>query len=236
MSSRIENPPAMTAMRRFPLDEEIASADLSRRVEDGIRAVEELIRARTEAGQSTDEFQRIIRTQMMIRRRVANRSFTTSHGNNLLNALEYATRLQLGEEIEEEFERPDQASSDIYQAMAHYLRVQREVQRNVTAEADSRRARLRAQKLAQHRAAAIDQLLISVPIDGNQTELEPCPICGDEYGATTEDAAHEACMLPDCRHVFGRECIGTWLKKQKNTCPLCRAEVEVKIVVPKAAE
>ncbi|CAD6446485.1 ed73535c-5391-4c99-b321-4a70b234619a-CDS [Sclerotinia trifoliorum] len=82
------------------------------------------------------------------------------------------------------------------------------------------------------RDQAIDNLLIPAPADETQAESEVCPICNEIFDATTEDgkslANHEAYMLPDCKHIFGRKCIDKWLKgEEKNTCPMCRAKVEL---------
>ncbi|KAJ8061300.1 hypothetical protein OCU04_010363 [Sclerotinia nivalis] len=79
------------------------------------------------------------------------------------------------------------------------------------------------------RDQAIDNLLIPAPVD---EESKLCPICNEIYDATTEDGKsltnHGACMLPDCEHVFGRECINIWLKdEEKNTCPMCRAKIDL---------
>ncbi|KAI4377882.1 hypothetical protein MLD38_015443 [Melastoma candidum] len=46
-----------------------------------------------------------------------------------------------------------------------------------------------------------------------------CAICLEEY----EDG-RECRFLPDCRHVYHRDCIDKWLV-QKRLCPLCRAPV-----------
>ncbi|CAI2369536.1 unnamed protein product [Moneuplotes crassus] len=32
------------------------------------------------------------------------------------------------------------------------------------------------------------------------------------------------CILPDCKHVFHKHCISSWLR-QNNTCPVCRKEI-----------
>ncbi|TGO21390.1 hypothetical protein BPAE_0222g00030 [Botrytis paeoniae] len=80
-----------------------------------------------------------------------------------------------------------------------------------------------------HRNQAIDELLTPVLIDETQIESVLCPICNEEYDSGTEGgASHGACMVPDCKHVFGRECINKWLKEEKkSTCPMCRAEIEI---------
>ncbi|THV44571.1 hypothetical protein BGAL_0616g00080 [Botrytis galanthina] len=80
-----------------------------------------------------------------------------------------------------------------------------------------------------YRNQAIDELLTRVLIDETQTEPVLCPICNEKYDSSTEaDAFHGACMVPGCKHIFGRGCINRWLKEEKkNTCPMCRAEIEI---------
>ncbi|KAF7950653.1 uncharacterized protein EAE97_002205 [Botrytis byssoidea] len=79
------------------------------------------------------------------------------------------------------------------------------------------------------RNQAIDELLIPVLIDETQTEWVQCPICNENYDSNAENgASHSACMVPGCKHVFGRECINIWLKQEKkNTCPMCRAKLDI---------
>ncbi|KAF7886578.1 uncharacterized protein EAF01_011256 [Botrytis porri] len=80
-----------------------------------------------------------------------------------------------------------------------------------------------------HRNQAIDELLTPVLIDETQAESVLCPICNEKYDSSAENgASHGACMVPDCKHVFGRQCINRWLKEEKkNTCPMCRAAIEI---------
>ncbi|TGO11500.1 hypothetical protein BTUL_0108g00160 [Botrytis tulipae] len=80
-----------------------------------------------------------------------------------------------------------------------------------------------------YRNQAIDELLIPVLIDEMQTESVQCPICNEKYDSNAENSAsHGACMVPGCKHVFGRECINIWLKQEKkNTCPMCRAKLDI---------
>ncbi|TGO48030.1 hypothetical protein BCON_0254g00020 [Botryotinia convoluta] len=79
------------------------------------------------------------------------------------------------------------------------------------------------------RNQAIDELLTPVLIDETQVESVLCPICDEKYDSSTENgASHGACMVPGCKHVFGRECINIWLKEEKkSTCPMCRAEIDI---------
>ncbi|KAF5867663.1 uncharacterized protein Bfra_010635ld [Botrytis fragariae] len=80
-----------------------------------------------------------------------------------------------------------------------------------------------------HRNQAIDELLTPVLIDETQTESILCPICNEKYDSSTANGiSHGACMVPGCKHVFGRECINMWLKEEKkSTCPMCRAEIDI---------
>ncbi|KAF7931456.1 hypothetical protein EAE99_003927 [Botrytis elliptica] len=80
-----------------------------------------------------------------------------------------------------------------------------------------------------HRNQAIDELLTPVFIDETQTESVLCPICNEKYDSSTENgASHGACMVPGCKHVFGRECINIWLKEErKSTCPMCRGKLDI---------
>ncbi|KAF7852587.1 uncharacterized protein EAF02_012174 [Botrytis sinoallii] len=80
-----------------------------------------------------------------------------------------------------------------------------------------------------HRNQAIDELLTPVLIDETQTESVPCPICNEKYDSSPENgASHGACMVPGCKHVFGRECINMWLKEEKkSTCPMCRGKLDI---------
>lgn len=49
-----------------------------------------------------------------------------------------------------------------------------------------------------------------------------CPICLDEYG--TESPSDTPTKLP-CGHILGADCIYSWLKSGRNTCPQCRQEI-----------
>ncbi|TGO33906.1 hypothetical protein BHYA_0222g00160 [Botrytis hyacinthi] len=80
-----------------------------------------------------------------------------------------------------------------------------------------------------YRNQAIDELLTPVMIDETQTEPVLCPICNEKYDSSTEAGAfHGACMVPGCKHIFGRGCINRWLKEEKkSTCPMCRAVIDI---------
>ncbi|KAJ8061299.1 hypothetical protein OCU04_010362 [Sclerotinia nivalis] len=105
---------------------------------------------------------------------------------------------------------------------------------------------LRNQHCYDIRVEWIKRLLIS----GNVNDSDACPICQENYTAPLEAPtnvrerhtcpdchlnytttpnpgdAHDACAMPDCLHVFGRCCIIKWLK-DKDTCPMCRATVDL---------
>lgn len=55
-----------------------------------------------------------------------------------------------------------------------------------------------------------------------------------EVGATTTGCAvclngvkgkHEIRELPNCSHVFHRECLDSWVDEDQHTCPLCRSSL-----------
>ena len=56
-----------------------------------------------------------------------------------------------------------------------------------------------------------------------------CPICVQPYeNLTTDTGSFENAVALPCKHIFGSECLLSWLEYRKN-CPLCRQE----IVLPK---
>ncbi|ESZ93975.1 hypothetical protein SBOR_5640 [Sclerotinia borealis F-4128] len=121
---------------------------------------------------------------------------------------------------------PRQGLEEASTSLSHYTRFSNALRDYLAANEDFISA------LAyDYRSEAVDALLIPVPIDETQRESEPCPICREIYGENTENGiSHQACMLPDCRHVFGRACINIWLVQQsKSTCPMCRAELNLGI-------
>ncbi|KAK1399901.1 hypothetical protein POM88_009764 [Heracleum sosnowskyi] len=48
-----------------------------------------------------------------------------------------------------------------------------------------------------------------------------CCICLEEYGSDFSRVAKAATSV--CSHMFHKECIGPWLRKFSNCCPLCRS-------------
>jgi len=55
-----------------------------------------------------------------------------------------------------------------------------------------------------------------------------CSICIDDF-----EHAEKLVLLPQCGHFFHPECIVTWLKEKKATCPLCQTVVDVPDAVPR---
>ncbi len=85
---------------------------------------------------------------------------------------------------------------------------------------------------------------MSLPVDGNQAakpknvselvamnvivdtlglEDQNCLICDEKY--VSGPSPEFALKLPACGHIFGMECIKTWLSESKNTCPMCRKQI-----------
>lgn len=44
-----------------------------------------------------------------------------------------------------------------------------------------------------------------------------CAVCLCEFAAR-----QQILQLPDCRHIFHKDCIGSWVRCDQTTCPLCR--------------
>ncbi|KAL5198505.1 hypothetical protein ABZP36_002017 [Zizania latifolia] len=80
-----------------------------------------------------------------------------------------------------------------------------------------------------------DDVDVEVGIDGATLEALPAVVYGEagkaETGATTQTCC-PVCLenysdsdvlrvLPDCGHLFHRECVDLWLR-QRPTCPVCR--------------
>ena len=42
----------------------------------------------------------------------------------------------------------------------------------------------------------------------------------------SQEVPHNPVKMPTCNHIFGKSCITEWLR-EKNTCPLCRKEIEL---------
>ncbi|KAF0918633.1 hypothetical protein E2562_025211 [Oryza meyeriana var. granulata] len=79
-------------------------------------------------------------------------------------------------------------------------------------------------------AMSLEQLLAGTPDvpapSGHEDEEEGssppwCIIC-----MAAQEDGERWLELPDCGHVFHRDCVATWLRDHKNsTCPLCRASI-----------
>ncbi|CCD49482.1 hypothetical protein BofuT4_P099920.1 [Botrytis cinerea T4] len=93
---------------------------------------------------------------------------------------------------------------------------------------------LRRSQAESHRSQAINELLIPVLLNETQIKSAKCPICTEKYDSSTDDAAsHGACMLPDCKHAFGRKCINKWIgEEEKSTCPVCRSQIDIPVESP----
>ena len=53
-----------------------------------------------------------------------------------------------------------------------------------------------------------------------------CPICTESFESQATGGKHYAVELAGCRHVYGADCIETWVTtscSNHNTCPTCRA-------------
>ncbi|KAF7951855.1 hypothetical protein EAE96_007153 [Botrytis aclada] len=79
-------------------------------------------------------------------------------------------------------------------------------------------------KSYRDRTRAIKNIL--APVDATKLDFERCGICIDQYTEATIplEPNHEPSKMPNCGHIFGRDCIVEWLKNN-DTCPLCRDEL-----------
>ncbi|KAB8289490.1 hypothetical protein EYC80_010651 [Monilinia laxa] len=74
---------------------------------------------------------------------------------------------------------------------------------------------------------------ILIPVDVEPLDVEKCNICHEIYDlhatpSTHGQSNHEALKMASCGHVFGRDCITTWLKTN-DTCPMCRDKLELPV-------
>ncbi|KAF2503000.1 hypothetical protein BU16DRAFT_26271 [Lophium mytilinum] len=62
----------------------------------------------------------------------------------------------------------------------------------------------------------------------NPTIPDSCYICHEELDATHQ--ASQITGIPDCSHIFGRDCLVTWVSSNnanRNSCPMCRTTLYV---------
>lgn len=56
----------------------------------------------------------------------------------------------------------------------------------------------------------------------NNTTIEKkdtCPICIKKFKSNSK------VLVLDCKHIFHKKCLSTWLITKSNTCPMCKQEV-----------
>ena len=52
---------------------------------------------------------------------------------------------------------------------------------------------------------------------------EECSICLESY------QKNDKIVQLTCNHIFHKDCIGEWLQKKQNNCPLCRLPVRLSV-------
>lgn len=77
---------------------------------------------------------------------------------------------------------------------------------------------------------AVDALPIVHSTDLDESVITECPVCLTKF--EPEDSLR---LLPVCKHVFHQECIDSWFESH-STCPLCRASLTRRVVVPEQCE
>lgn len=75
-----------------------------------------------------------------------------------------------------------------------------------------------------------DTILASLPCRQlvDPCQEEHCAVCLCEF-----QARQQVRQLPQCHHVFHRDCIDSWVGRYQRTCPLCRSSLEIE---PMAAQ
>ncbi|KAL8660270.1 MAG: hypothetical protein Q9202_006730, partial [Teloschistes flavicans] len=68
---------------------------------------------------------------------------------------------------------------------------------------------------------AITMILDNHTLRIDEVDQPDCPICICPYGSLP--SSELPVKIPECGHIFGRDCIAKWLGQHSNTCPLCRA-------------
>ena len=64
-----------------------------------------------------------------------------------------------------------------------------------------------------------------IPLQDLSADDTCCNICLDAYHV--DKAKDSPLKLPNCGHIFGRECVESWIDKNKHfpSCPMCRAPI-----------
>lgn len=76
----------------------------------------------------------------------------------------------------------------------------------------------RTQNPLPQRSRKNDLVFTKVEISSLDTEDRNCPICWEPF------REGESAIRTSCKHVFGSECLQTWLCDE-NTCPQCRRPI-----------
>jgi hypothetical protein len=82
------------------------------------------------------------------------------------------------------------------------------------------------QERHNQRLASILIKLTPVTINSLAPNEVDCTICHMPLGQVDSLGAIELAYQTSCNHIFGRQCITTWLKGN-NTCPICRSQLAI---------
>ena len=55
-----------------------------------------------------------------------------------------------------------------------------------------------------------------------------CSICHEEFESQSSDSRPEHAVKLQCSHIFGSECIKTWVRSH-NSCPVCRQSIDERL-------